>query len=57
MSGKRYLLDTNTIVALLQGSATLVTLLQNADWVRISVSLEESKLRIYLASGNGQIGI
>lgn len=37
MSGKRYLLDTNAIVALLQGSATLVTLLQNADWVGISV--------------------
>lgn len=37
MSGKRYLLDTNAIVALLQGSATLVTLLQSADWVGISV--------------------
>ncbi|MFB2770938.1 type II toxin-antitoxin system VapC family toxin [Pelatocladus sp. BLCC-F211] len=37
MSGKRYLLDTNAIVALLQGSTTLVTLLQNAEWVGISV--------------------
>lgn len=37
MSGKRYLLDTNAIVALLQGSITLVKLLQNADWVGISV--------------------
>lgn len=37
MSGKRYLLDTNAVVALLKGSATLVTLLQNADWVGISI--------------------
>ncbi|MBH8551808.1 type II toxin-antitoxin system VapC family toxin [Nostocaceae cyanobacterium CENA357] len=37
MNGKRYLLDTNAIIALLQGSATLVTLLQNADWVGISI--------------------
>jgi tRNA(fMet)-specific endonuclease VapC len=37
MSGKRYLLDTNAIVALLQGSPALVTLLQNAEWVGISV--------------------
>jgi tRNA(fMet)-specific endonuclease VapC len=37
MNGKRYLLDTNAIVALLQGSSTLVALLQNAEWVGISV--------------------
>ncbi|NEQ19293.1 MAG: type II toxin-antitoxin system VapC family toxin [Microcoleus sp. SIO2G3] len=37
MSGKRYLLDTNAIVSLLQGSGALVTLLQNAEWVGISV--------------------
>lgn len=37
MSGKRYLLDTNAIVLLLQGSRALVTLLQNAEWVAISV--------------------
>lgn len=37
MSGSRYLLDTNAIVALLQGEAQLVQLLQNADWVGISV--------------------
>ncbi|MUH01207.1 PIN domain-containing protein [Scytonema sp. UIC 10036] len=37
MSGKRYLLDTNAIVALLQGSPALVTLLQNADWIGISI--------------------
>lgn len=37
MSGKRYLLDTNAIVALLKGSPALVRLLQNAEWVGISV--------------------
>ena len=37
MSGNRYLLDTNAIVALLQGNAQLVQLLQNADWIGISV--------------------
>ncbi len=37
MSGKRYVLDTNAIIALLQGSTMLVQLLQDADWVGISV--------------------
>jgi tRNA(fMet)-specific endonuclease VapC len=37
MSGNRYLLDTNAIVALLQKDANLIQLLQNADWVGISV--------------------
>ena len=37
MSGSRYLLDTNAIVALLQGETKLVELLQNADWVGISI--------------------
>ncbi len=37
MSGKRYVLDTNAIIALLQGSTALVQLLQDADWVGISV--------------------
>ncbi|MBE9211740.1 type II toxin-antitoxin system VapC family toxin [Plectonema cf. radiosum LEGE 06105] len=37
MSGKRYLLDTNAIVSLLQGSEQLIRLLQNAEWVGISV--------------------
>jgi tRNA(fMet)-specific endonuclease VapC len=40
MNGKRYLLDTNAIVSLLQGSGALVTLLQNAEWVGISVISE-----------------
>lgn len=37
MSGKRYLLNTNAIVALLQGSTALVELLQDAEWIGISV--------------------
>ena len=37
MNGDRYLLDTNAIVALLQGNDRLVRLLQNADWIGISV--------------------
>ncbi len=37
MSGHRYLLDTNAIVALLQGDSELVTLLNNAQWIGISV--------------------
>ncbi|MFY7805843.1 MAG: hypothetical protein ACOVQ7_20735 [Limnoraphis robusta] len=37
MSGNRYLLDTNAIVALLQGTTQLVQLLRNADWIGISV--------------------
>ncbi|GAP97380.1 type II toxin-antitoxin system VapC family toxin [Leptolyngbya sp. NIES-2104] len=37
MSGKRYLLDTNAISALLKGEAQLVQLLQGADWVGISI--------------------
>ncbi len=35
MSGERYLLDTNAIVALLQGNSQLIQLLQNADWIGI----------------------
>jgi tRNA(fMet)-specific endonuclease VapC len=37
MSGKRYVLDTNAIVALLQGNAQLIQLIQNADWIGVSV--------------------
>jgi len=37
MSGERYLLDTNAIVALLQGNSPLIQLLQNPDWIGISV--------------------
>ncbi|WP_373527737.1 hypothetical protein [Nostoc sp.] len=37
MSGSRYLLDTNAIIALLQGNSQLLQLLQNADWIGISI--------------------
>ncbi len=37
MSGKRYLLDTNAIVSLLQGNQRLVALLDDAAWTGISV--------------------
>ncbi len=37
MSGNCYLLDTNAISALLQGNAQLVQLLQEADWVGITM--------------------
>ncbi|WP_414581833.1 type II toxin-antitoxin system VapC family toxin [Scytonema sp. PCC 10023] len=37
MSGNRYVLDTNAIVALLQGNSQLIQLLQDADWIGISV--------------------
>jgi predicted nucleic acid-binding protein len=37
MSGERCLLDTNAIVALLQGDVRLVQLLRQAGWIGISV--------------------
>jgi predicted nucleic acid-binding protein len=37
MNGKRYLLDTNAVVALLRGNPSLLELLRNAEWVGISV--------------------
>ena len=37
MSGNRYLLDTNAIVASLQKDLSLIKLLQNAEWIGISV--------------------
>jgi len=37
MNGNRYLLDTNAIIALLQGNKALLQQLQNAEWVGISV--------------------
>lgn len=37
MNGNRYLLDTNAIVALLQRDSKLIQLLQNAEWIGISV--------------------
>jgi tRNA(fMet)-specific endonuclease VapC len=37
MSGERLLLDTNAVVALLQGDVRLVQLLRQAEWIGISV--------------------
>jgi len=37
MSGNRYVLDTNAIVALLQGNIQLIGLLKDADWLGVSV--------------------
>ena len=37
MNGNRYLLDTNAIVALLQKNQNLIKLLQNSEWIGISV--------------------
>ena len=37
MPGKRYLLDTNALIALLQGNRELVALTQSADWLGVSV--------------------
>lgn len=37
MNGNRYLLDTNAIIALLQGNPQLIQLLQNASWIGISI--------------------
>jgi hypothetical protein len=37
MSGNRYVLDTNAMVALLLGNIKLVELLKDADWLGVSV--------------------
>ncbi|MEN9566393.1 MAG: hypothetical protein RLZZ69_1589 [Cyanobacteriota bacterium] len=37
MIGNRYLLDTNAIIALLQGDSNLIKLLQDANWLGISI--------------------
>lgn len=37
MSGNRYLLDTNAIIALLQGNRQVHQPLQNSDWIGISI--------------------
>jgi tRNA(fMet)-specific endonuclease VapC len=51
MSGNRYLLDTNAIVALLQGDPQIIQLLQNADWIGVSVI---SQIEFLAFSGLGQ---
>ena len=40
MSGKRYLLDTNAIVALLDGNQAIADLIAEASWVDISIISE-----------------
>lgn len=37
MSGSRYVLDTNAIVALLQGNAQMIPLIQKAGWIGVSI--------------------
>ncbi len=37
MSGERYLLDTNAIIALLRGNNPLLKRLKDAEWVGISI--------------------
>lgn len=37
MSGRRYLLDTNAVVALLAGNIEVIQLIQDADWLGISI--------------------
>ncbi len=37
MSGNRYVLDTNAIVALLQQNIELIELLKDADWIGVSI--------------------
>ncbi|MEM7760989.1 MAG: type II toxin-antitoxin system VapC family toxin [Cyanobacteria bacterium P01_A01_bin.40] len=57
MSGNRYLLDTNAIIALLQGDSNLIQLLKNAKWIGISIisqleflafsGLEEDDIKLF----------
>jgi len=51
VSGNRYALDTNAIVALLQGNAQLTQLLQNASWIGVSVI---SQIEFMVFSGLSQ---
>jgi len=37
MSGGRYLLDTNAVIALLQGNDKVIEILKPAEWIGISV--------------------
>jgi hypothetical protein len=37
MTGNRYLLDTNAVIALLQGNQQVLQLLQNSDWIGVSI--------------------
>ena len=48
MNGNRYVLDTNAIIALLQGNTQLIQLLQNANWIGISII---SQIEFFVFSG------
>jgi predicted nucleic acid-binding protein len=37
MNGRRYILDTNSIVALLKGNESLLECIEQAEWVGISI--------------------
>lgn len=37
MSGEKYLLDTNAVVALLTGNQNVLLLVQDAEWIGISI--------------------
>ena len=37
MSGNKYILDTNAIVALLKADSSLINLTENAEWIGISI--------------------
>ncbi|NJN22070.1 MAG: type II toxin-antitoxin system VapC family toxin [Leptolyngbya sp. RL_3_1] len=51
MSGKRYVLDTNAIIALLQGNLAVARLLQRAEWIGVSVI---SQIEFLAFSGLGE---
>lgn len=46
MSGRRLLLDTNAVVALLRGEGGLEASLRSAQWVGISIIRRETKLKL-----------
>ena len=48
MNGRRLLLDTNAVVALLQGNKQLLELTQNAEWIGISII---SQIEFFCFSG------
>ncbi len=37
MNGRRFLLDTNAVISLLQGNAAVRQILSEADWIGISI--------------------
>jgi hypothetical protein len=39
MPGERHLLNTNALIALLQGNQQLIELLQDAEWIGIAIEV------------------